>query len=727
MAPSSDRLATAVDRIYIYLEYFHSYEDELEGPIELTQVGIAEAVGIASGNIARAIAPLIKKRWIETRKVHIPGIRLKRNIFYICPNGRPEVKRIVQTYLNKQIRVIDIHGKSSQMTVRDAIDLFTSDYPLTMILRETSRNGILDARTVSKGQKGKLDARQVARETPSRHFYGRNREIVTIQTWLKSRTQKTLIIQGMPGIGKSTLLANMMDEIAINHKIFFFNINPWCSLRPFILSLADSFEEFGRSELKAYLKEQPVIEMYDLEYIISNIFSNQKMILIFDNFQNANRELMTFFSMLRKVADEANGIKLVVLGRNVEPFYERTAVAVDRTVLEITLDVLSKSGTISLARSFEIPEERVDAIIAQTGGHPLFIELLVHGEKINGNMDIERYIADEFANTLKKEENELLKYLSVFRFPVERGALRSYQPALFGLLKKSILKQSDDDFIIQHDIIKDAFYRQLSDAELKKFHSKAAEYYLESLQTSSQMEALHHLLYADRAESAAELMVLKAEKLLKSGNMESLARILTILLSRDILIGPGERALLLYAQGTALAFIGEIDSALENFNRSMELVADKNNPVWVRSRMGIAETMLSQNKYEDSEALYRVVLEWARKHKDFEIEAEANYQLGAIYERLGVPEQALRHFKSAWDISLQLNDKNQLAQASWGIGRIYHSGLKFEKALKSKNEALDIAFKNGNNYLASKVLTSIGWTLTEIGQLNEAIEAHEKA
>jgi tetratricopeptide (TPR) repeat protein len=496
---------------------------------------------------------------------------------------------------------------------------------------------------------------------------------------------------------------------------------------PGVQSLADIFEEFGKRELKSYLNDQTAIEMYDMEYILSHTFRDQKMILIFDNFQNSNQELNTFFSMLKKSVDQAVGTRLVILGRDVEPFYERAAVAIEKTVLEITLEGLSESGTLSLLRSFKVPAERIKRIIAQTGGHPLFIELLVNGEKINGKLDIERFIAEEFTNTLEKEERKLLKYLSVFRFPVDRGALRSYQPALFRLLKKSILKQSEDGSIILHDILKDAFYRQLSEAELKKFHSKAAEHYLESLQTSSLMEALHHLIHAGRADSAAEIIVLKAEKLLKGGNMESLARILTILLSKDIRITAGEKALLLYTQGTALAFIGEVDSALENFYRSIEFVTDKNNPVWAKNRIGIAKIMLNQNKYENSEALFREVLEWVIKNKNLETEAEINYQLGVIYERQRIPDQAIKHFQRAWDISLTLNDKHQHAQALYGLGRMYHLGQKFDKALKSKNEALDIALKSRNEHLAPKLLTSIGWTLSEMGRLDEEIAAHEKA
>ncbi|MBU4032794.1 MAG: hypothetical protein KKH41_09610 [Candidatus Thermoplasmatota archaeon] len=730
MAQTKLRLVTVSERICIYLDRFPPYDGERDGPFELTQIGIATAVDVARSNFPRAIQPLMDNQLVNNIKAHIPGIRQKRFIYYLTMKGKQEARSIRTKLLNTKLRVIDIHGQMSTRTPEEIQRRFLGEFHLDDILFSIPLEEPFDCRIFIKNRTERevLVGKQVKKDTDGKHFHGRESEIASIRQWLNSDRSNTLIIKGMPGIGKSTLVANLMDEISLNYSVHFFNINPWCSLRPLVQFLANSFGKIGMPELKSYLDEHPEIEIYELEYLLSRIFSGRKLMLIFDNFQNINANLKIFFTMLKKVVDETGGVKLIILGRNVEPFYEMSAAAIDNTVLEITLEGLKEPGMLSLARSFEIPEERIGSIMAQTGGHPLFIELLVHGKKSNGHMDIERFIAEEFVTALTGEEINVLKFISVFRFPIERHALRSYKPALVNLFNKSILKRSEDDFIILHDVLKDAFYRQLSGSEMKKYHSKAARYYLENLQISSQMEAVHHFLYAGRADSAAEIMIAKMDTILNTDNKEYLARLLTMLLCSDLDIGPDERALLLHAQGTALAFIGEMDSAMENYTQAIELVEPGGDMrIAMKARVGIAKIMLRRNMYEEAEAVFRVILKWASKHDEAPIEAEANYRLGAIYERLGVPEQALVHYKKAWTISIGTNDKKQQAQALYGMGNISHTGRNFEWALKRYDEALNIALASGNEHMASKILTRIGWTLSELGRLNEEIETYNRA
>lgn len=730
VASTDKKFLTASERICVYLDNFQSYEDHVDGPIDLTQIGIACAVGVARSNVARALLPLLRTNKVECSTVHIPGFRQKRIIYYLQPLGRHDAKKLREKVMKTKIRAIGLDG-SIIVDYPEAIRAkFLPNVPIADLLYQPFDNQPFNCKTFlrARTKNAKMSDKQVLKESGSKHFFGRDGEVTSIKHWLGSNRTRTLILRGMPGIGKSTLIANVMEYLTRHHNVIFINVNPWSSsLRSLVLSLGDIMGDIGSDDLRTYLAEHPTIEMFELEYILTRSLMNKKVIFIFDNVQNAGSEIKMFFHMLKNIVDTTSGIKLILMGRDVDIFHGDQITVNDSSTLSITLGELNSADASSLAKSYLIPEERLNNVLTQAGGHPLFVELLASGDKSNRTLDIERYINEAFVNTLDKDEYSLLKFLSVFRFPVERNAIRSNQPAMCRLLQKSILKQSDDDYVIMHDMLKDSFYRQLSATELRRHHSKAAEYYLESLNGCNSLESVHHLLLADRADSAAELMVLKAETLLKTANMELLASTLTKLLSREMQIRPQDRAILLYAQGTALAFIGEVDSALGNFNRSIELVADNNNPVWVKNKMGIAEIMLSQNKYEESEALYRAVLEWAKEHNAFEIEAEANYQLGAIYERLGVPEQALKHFNSAWALSLPLNDKKQLAQALWGIGRIYHVGLKFEKALKGKNEALDIALKIGNEHLASKILTSIGGTLSKMGCLDEAIDANNRA
>lgn len=712
----------------MYLGEFKSHDDAIDGTMELTQGGIAAAIGTPRGNVPRAINRLMKKQLVNSKKVHIPGARQKRMIYYLTPKGRKESEKTRQTAMKFQIPTLDAHGNELVMTPQEIHTQLLQDYPLNEILCSPLINGLFDCREFmkQKSRRGEPAEKQVKSDANGRHFHGREAEMVSIREWLKSDSINTLVVKGMPGIGKSTLMANAMGQMSREHSVHFININTWCSMRQIIQSLADSFGELGFNEPKAYLREQPDIAMHDMEYMLARILSENKSILIFDNFQNVTRPLQEFFSMLKSVVDESNGSKLAILGRDAEPFYERSTAA--GTVMEITLEGLSETGLRALAKSFGLPENRMEKIMAQTGGHPLFVELLAHGSGQSNNVNMERYIAEEFVHTLTREEVRLLKFISVFRFPVERSALRSHQPALFGLLKKFILKQSEDGFIILHDIIRDAFYRQLSRAELRRLHPMAARHYLGMATASGQLEAVHHFLCAEQPGTAAELMLTKLEIMMNTGNMEYLAKLLTMLLCSELDITPAGKAALMHAQGTALTFIGEMDSAMENLERAVELAESVGGMrTAMKAKLGIAKLMLYRNEYRESEPLFREILRWARKAKDPDIEAEVNYQLGAIYERLNVPEQALEHYRKAWEISIGTNDKKQQAQALYGMGRIYHIGRKFEKSLENRFKALDIALASGNEHLASKIITGIGRTQNEMGLLDECIITSERA
>jgi ATP-dependent Clp protease ATP-binding subunit ClpA len=225
-------LATVTERICLYLDNYQSYEGEVEGPVELTQNSIAESIGVARGNVTRAILPLVEKHWVETHKVHIPGIRQKRDIYYLCQAGRIEVSILRQKLLNSKLKVMDIGGNFSNMTVGRLMENILPEAPLEEILGESLIDNYFDCRSflIHMHQNRKLRSKQIKIDSGTKHFHGREKEVAKIREWLSSTTAKTLVIRGMPGIGKSTLIANMADEMATNHTIYFFNINPWCSI-----------------------------------------------------------------------------------------------------------------------------------------------------------------------------------------------------------------------------------------------------------------------------------------------------------------------------------------------------------------------------------------------------------------------------------------------------------------------------------------------------------------
>ena len=674
MAQKDTKLATAMDRIYLYLLEFKSYEGEIDGPMELSQIGIAKKIGIERKNITRAIRPSIENGLIESQKVHIPGIRLKRNIYYLSATGYNKAEKIKKKLYEIDIEFVDQDGAKSKVKLGNIIQEIPFDINFAEIIREVNKTKIFDCQVFLKNQKQEMVefSNHLREKSRFEYFCGRQNEEKIISQWLKSPSCHTLIIKGMPGIGKTTQLSRIMDDISEFPITYFFRIQTWCTLRTILKSLSKFFETQGKKELKEYLMINNTIDMSEIEYILTDSLSEQEPVLmVFDDYHNASNDVQTFFSMLHKSIIIPGNLKLIVSGRWGEPFYDRQELAVRKSVIEITLEGLDKESTETLARNVGIEEEFIENIYAQTGGHPLFVELLGSGGTPETNMDLEKFINEEFIQILNEKELELLKYISVHRYPIRRKELHKYQNVLSGLIEQSILKPSEDDYIELHDLIKITLYHRLTGKEIELFHSKAAEHYLEDFAVNSLMEVLHHLLRAELYADIIEVILDKEEKLMKSDRLEELARILTLLLGKFFDIEKQEKARLLYMQGKALSFTGEWDEAIMHYNRAMVLSLD-NGILEMKIKSGIAEISLMRNNYSVAQSLFEDILEWADKNNNIELKTEANYQLGTGHERQGHNDQALKYFNESLKCSFKTHDRHQMAKAYCGQGRIFH-------------------------------------------------------
>ncbi len=722
------KIASVMDRIALHLLDFKTYEGEIDGTMDLTQIGIADAVGIKRGNVLQSIRPLITEGYVECHKVHVPGIKIKRTNYYLTCQGYGKAKTIKEKLGKANIEMMDREGTRSRTSIDDFLNNTSLDIRFVDVVREANTSRLFDCRAFIRNQSKPTfsSSSGLAGIPRPAHFFGREMEGKMISEWMKHQTGATLVIQGMPGIGKTSFVTQFLSDAGNHGAVHYFSIRPWCSLRALLMPLSVFFEDNGKRELRRYLEENKSIDVSEAEYLILRTLSDiGGVILTYDDYHNSSEEVQTFFKMLHDMIRETK-CKLIVIGRTVDPFYDRKEAAVQKTILEFTLEGLDQESTLALAGEVGVPDKYLEEIFTHTRGHPLFVELLAAGGTPEINMDIEKFIKDEFMNTLGGQELEALKYMSVHRYAVERRALTAYQKVLAGLVQESILKQSVGDFFELHDMIKTAVYRNLSVNELERFHTKAAEHYLESYSTDNLMEALHHLMAAGKPLEACKVILDREEKLLDSDRMAELAQALDILLTKSIEMNKQDKARLLFMHGHALSFLGEWDDAIMCFNRAMVLAA-KNKRLAMKSKAGIAEISLMRNNYSIAQSLFEDILEWADKAQEMELKTEACYQLGSVQERLGHNDMALKYFEEAMKISFKTYNQNQLAKAYYGLGRIFQRKKLFEKSLESKNKALEIALRIGNTHTAAKILTGLGATFDELGMWDKEIESHEKA
>jgi tetratricopeptide (TPR) repeat protein len=728
MTNTNEQLVNASKRVLIYLSKYRRYMGEMDASMEITQIGIADAIGIAPTNIARVIRPLINDKSIEAHCVHVPGIRQKRLAYYPTNFGLQRAQDLKERILNAEISVIDLEGQRKTMTIKETSSSFPFEISLVDILTET-KHGTFDCRMFAskKKQLEKAASDLFNKLPPIKRFWGRKQELRSIEQWLGKPTSPTLVVQGIAGVGKTTLLTKAIEKSQKDYSIYYYEIKPWTSLRAIMASLADFLEDHGKAKLKRYIDGDAGMDLSEIEYILSDEFSDTSMVFVYDNFQSVKNDVLTFMSLLHGIFTNFKSMKLAVLGRKIEPFYDIKEVNPGEKVILLKLKGLDKDTTIALAKDIGMIESQLKNVYERTKGLPLFVELL-NGEWTEQTIDMDRYIIEEFMKSLMEEEMGLIKFLSVFRYPTQRIKLRSYQRTIMNLAENSIVNTTPDGLVYVHDLIKEVIYRHLTEKEYHKYHSKAAEYYLESLGVENQIEALHHLAYANRIESATDLLLQNEAKFTKNGKLGEMTKLLLLILCKDIKMQDRKKARLVYLLGTALSLQGEWDDALDHYRRGAQLAGEcEDERTETECLLGMAKIMLKRNEYKEAEKLFETVLKWTIKNKATELGSEVSYQLGSLCEREGNLELARKHFKKSLDLANKAGNKHQLAKAYYGLGRIQHKKCKFEKALESKNKALDITLKTGDEHTAAKILTSIGGTLDELGRRDEEIKAHERA
>ncbi len=76
--------------------------------------------------------------------------------------------------------------------------------------------------------------------------------------------------------------------------------------------------------------------MSDLGKILHNELRDLNALLIFDDFQRIESKILQLFTLILEVLETLDDrVKIISVGRQILPFYDRTAVALKKSVQEI--------------------------------------------------------------------------------------------------------------------------------------------------------------------------------------------------------------------------------------------------------------------------------------------------------------------------------------------------------------------------------------------------------
>src|SRR6266567_8327057 len=88
MLQTSVRSLTVRDRILLHLATFELYETDHWSPTQVSQKGIAKAVGILQRHVPQYVRPMITEGLVEEHSSYIQGGKQHQKVYFLTSKGR---------------------------------------------------------------------------------------------------------------------------------------------------------------------------------------------------------------------------------------------------------------------------------------------------------------------------------------------------------------------------------------------------------------------------------------------------------------------------------------------------------------------------------------------------------------------------------------------------------------------------------------------------------------
>ena len=302
-------------KLLLHLLRFTTYRDEYVVPVEITQRGISDAIGVKLTHVSRLTKSMISSGLIEERKAHVHGIQRRVKVYFLSNEGERKAMEAMNSLERRSFRAI-VDGKEKELTYADIKGMTSSS--ILEIIDVIRNDGVVDMSALNPPPVGTF---LVFHPPEIERFIGRNKEMDEIEILLSDDAIKVLIIYGNPGYGKSTVLFATLKRFSDRANVLWLPVSGKSKL-PDILSAISSFlSSLGKAGLEPMMFEgKPVDEM--VRAIISRLRAT-KSILIFDGYEEMRDEVVEFFMNLLSEIKDIEGIKIVLTARLDTPYYSR--------------------------------------------------------------------------------------------------------------------------------------------------------------------------------------------------------------------------------------------------------------------------------------------------------------------------------------------------------------------------------------------------------------------
>jgi len=239
------------ERVFLHLLFQQRFVMDSDSPKSVTQEGVAKAVDVGRNNVAKVLAEMRKEGTVDTFTRHVKGLPSVRKVYFLSAKGLEKAKAIKQDVESTKVDIIDLQGQHLQDEIGRLGNYLPKRYDLLELINGIVQ-GSIDCRNFHENRM-REERRYVDftdKKPAVRAFYGREREIGMLSDLLTSETKRMVVINGIPGIGKTTLLAKFAQNVRDRTSVFWYKVHEWANLKALLRPLAEFLSQMGRRNLE---------------------------------------------------------------------------------------------------------------------------------------------------------------------------------------------------------------------------------------------------------------------------------------------------------------------------------------------------------------------------------------------------------------------------------------------------------------------------------------------
>ncbi|MGB0699446.1 MAG: AAA family ATPase [Candidatus Poseidoniaceae archaeon] len=472
------------------------------GP-ELTRPGIAESCALHPPNVSRTMRDLLKKSMVSEHTRNIKGDDRRQKTWQLTEEGRIKAMLIKQKLSSIMVVIRDSNGDLLELESASVPSRLDANISLLQVLMHAQHEGVLTYGDIRFGAitnqgddnqtnpPGRLKALTGVHATynnqppQTRIVHGRTEQSTVLENWFNER-KPCMVVHGIAGIGKSTLVAHWLNqqmEKTPNLSVCWYPCQPWDTSLGLATSLLHRFgidESHDPYNLIETLPLNPggqvdvdMLRRRLLAYLtdartIRERFKDEVggpppyWLIVLDDVHHIEEKSAKLLGAMLQISQQSP-LRIIMISRSRPSVYDRRDVHTRDLVSELALKGLSIKEMEDWMNELEISED-LDSVFKKTGGHPLALELFeLYGQSVH--IDWLQFLDDEILFKLPEDEKRLLTNLANYDKPLPWKELAQQSewsgPPPKALISYGILIELDDGMWL-HEALRERLLRDIN-------------------------------------------------------------------------------------------------------------------------------------------------------------------------------------------------------------------------------------------------------------------------